>query len=408
MSSDVKFTSGRKRATSQPSNRRPSIPASFKTLLQPQSSSSQGPPPVPKIKRKASMPLSPLVFQQQQQGTIKATSNGNSAFRFPSPTSSATSGYHALGTPSAVMGQYPWCNSNSTEAMSSITSDLFPASLPSQQMGAVPSYASNSYPVHLPWIGVTSSLPDSASLMLPPANKMMRPFYVMNLLQASIERGSYITKRLYLSRELWLQSGSRLLAIETKVRMLDSISNGIEGIERAGSFLLRPSHTDQPGLNAINASKFLKLLEDFETLLIEVQNTLAKKLGFLETVDGKKSSNSFVSLGSKLTRSLDRMTANSKSNIDTPANYIDGLSRLFTKAQVIGEHLRTLNRSKRELDSISPTKESEWDSISIEIYATLPAELKRSIEFKLKRASEFFTSVILRFVLRDVAILVDK
>ena len=406
---DSVFNAGRKRAISQPNNRRPSIPASFMPAALLHSGPSQGLPPVPKIKRKSSMPLSPFIFQQQQ-GTLKAVNSSAPGFRFPSPAPSASSGYHALGTPSIPFGQYPWCNpevgEKGSEAVSMTMSDLFPSSLPSLQMGAVPSYTSNSYSVHLPWIGVTSALPDSAPFSLPPAQKSLRPFYVMRLLQASIERGSYITKRLYLSRDLWLQSGSRLLAIETKVRMLDSISNGIDGIEQAGLFLLHSSHTDHPGLNAINAAKFLKLLEEFETLLIEVQNTLAKKLGFLETVDGKKSGSSFGSLSSKLTRSLDRMTHNSKSHIDTPANYVDGLSRLFIKAQTIGEHLRTLDRSKREVES--PTRDSEWENISAEIYATLPAELKRSIELKLKKASDFFNSVILRFVLRDVAILVDK
>lgn len=413
----VKVGSGRKRAVSQPSNRRPTIPTSFFMNNQPPPGSPHGPPPVPKIKRKASMPLSPLanLQQQQQQGTIRAPSAlGTSSFRFPSPAPSTSSGYHALGTPLSPFNNYPWSNQTiggyNSEGKGTIMSDLFPTSLPSIQMNAVPSFTSNSHSTHLPWIGITnSSLSGSNSIAPPPTQKFLRPFYTMKLLQASIEHGSYITKRLYLPAELWLQSGSRLLAIETKVRMLESISSGIDGIDQAGQFLLHPTHTDQPGLNAINASKFLKLLEEFETLLIEVQNTLAKKLGFLETVHGKKASNSFGSLGSKLTRSLDRMTNNVK-HLDTPATYVEGLSRLFVKAQVLGDHLSTLYRSKMGgQDFSSPTtKEVDWDRINVDIYATLPAELKSNIEFKLKRSSDFFANVILRFVLRDVAILMDK
>jgi len=420
-------TSGRKRAISQPSNRRPSIPSSFMMNNQNPPGSPHGPPPVPRITRKASMPLSPLLIlqqsqQQQQQGTLKAasgampssgTGSGASGFRFPSPAPSTSSGYHALGTPATPFPSYPWSaqtiGGSSSEGKGAILSDIFASPLPSMQMGAIPSFSSNSHPVNLPWIGITNSLPESSSISLPPTQKNLRPFHTMRLLHVSIERGSYITKRLYLPRELWLQQGSRLLAIETKVRMLESISSGIDGIDQAGHFLLHPTYSDAPGLNAINASKFLKLLEEFEIMLIEVQNTLAKKLGFLETVAGKKAGNSFGSLGSKLTRSLDRMTNNSK-HLDTPATYIEGLSRLFVRSQVLGDHLSTLHRSKRQSDEYhtSPTRDTEWEKISVDSYATLPAELKKNIEMKLKRFSEFFTNVILRFVLRDVAILMDK
>ena len=405
-------SAGRKRAISQPNHRRPSIPASFMAAHQVPPGAPDGPPPVPRISRKSSMPLSPLVGSTQQ-GTIRvggtATgghSGGTAGFRFPSPSPSTSSGYHALGTP-GTPNLYPWPGSG--EGKGAIISDLFATSLPSVQMGAPPSFASNSLPVSLPWIGLSNFPVDASPPGLLPSQKNLRPFCTMKLLLASIERGAYLTRRLYLPRDLWLQSGSRLLAIESKVRMLDSISSGIDGIDQAGHFLLHPTNMDQPGLNAINASRFLKLLEDFETLLIEVQNTLAKKLGFLETVAGKKASSSFGSLGSRLTRSLDRMTNNSK-HLDTPATYVEGLARLFSRAQVLGDHLRTLHRSKSGSggDYKSASSDSEWDSINVDSYATLPAELKRNIEVKLQRFSDFFTNVVLRFVLRDVAILVDK
>jgi hypothetical protein len=296
--------------------------------------------------------------------------------------------------------------------MSSIFSDLFTTPLPSMQAGAVPSFFSNEHPAALPWMGITNASPDSHSVSLPPTQKNLRPFHTMKLLYASIEHGSYLTKRLYLPRDLWQQQGSRLLAIESKVRMLETVSNGIDSIDHAGHFLLHTTYSDQPGLNAINASKFLKVLEEFETLLIDVQNTLAKKLGFLETVAGKKAGGSFGSLGSKFSRSLDRMTLNNSKHVETSATYVEGLSRLFVRAQVVGDHLSTLHRSKKSGDdyygSALSTRDADWDKISIDSYATLPAELKKNIEVKLKRFSDFFTNVVLRFVLRDVAILMDK
>ncbi|UZJ53987.1 hypothetical protein CBS101457_003307 [Exobasidium rhododendri] len=415
---------GRKRAISQPGSRRPSIPASFMLGAQNLPGSPLGPPPVPRIKRKSSMPLSPMLILQQggnpPQGTVRANPAGQStttaAFRFPSPAFSTSSGYHALGTPTTTYPTYSWSGHSAGgaangEETGSILSDLFSTPLPSMQMGVVPSFLSNSQPTTLPWMGITNSLPDSNSLTLPPTQKNLRPFHMMKLLYASIERGSYVTKRLYIPQDLWQQQGSRLLAIDSKVRMMESVSSAIDGIDQAGHFLLHTTYSEQPGLNAINAAKFLKVLEEFETLLVEVQNTLAKKLGFLETVAGKKAGSSFGSLGSRFSRSLDRMTNNSK-NVETSATYVDGLSQLFVRAQVLGDHLSTLYRSKRCKDDLySPipsTRDTEWDRISIDSYATLPAELKSKIEVKLKRFSEFFTNVVLRFVLRDVAILMDK
>ena len=41
-------------------------------------------------------------------------------------------------------------------------------------------------------------------------------------------------------------------------------------------------------------------------------------------------------------------------------------------------------------------------------YNALPPELRLTVEMKLKRASEFFASVILTFVIRDLSQLLDK
>ena len=59
-----------------------------------------------------------------------------------------------------------------------------------------------------------------------------------------------------------------------------------------GAHLLNPSAGvgNQPGLVAIQASSFVKQLEEFHVLLVEAQNTFAKKLGsdVVEPVAGAK------------------------------------------------------------------------------------------------------------------------
>jgi hypothetical protein len=41
-------------------------------------------------------------------------------------------------------------------------------------------------------------------------------------------------------------------------------------------------------------------------------------------------------------------------------------------------------------------------------YAAFPPDIRSSVEQRLKRASEFFASVVLNFVIRDLSQLLDK
>lgn len=71
--------------------------------------------------------------------------------------------------------------------------------------------------------------------------------------------------------------------------------------------------------------------------------------------------------------------------------YVAGLGRLFTHVQLLDEHSKALL-----LQPVAP------------IYIAFPADLRAVAEVKLKRASEFFASVVLTFVIRDLAQLLDK
>lgn len=70
---------------------------------------------------------------------------------------------------------------------------------------------------------------------------------------------------------------------------------------------------------------------------------------------------------------------------------MQGLSKLFQLAQVLDDHTMAVNPA-----NLAP------------IYSALPAELRLTVEMKLKRASEFFASVVLTFVIRDLSQLLDK
>jgi hypothetical protein len=109
-----------------------------------------------------------------------------------------------------------------------------------------------------------------------------RPFYLMRQILASMDGGAYVTPRLYIPKTVWTQSGVKLVAVETKVRMLDLLLTGIEGVERAGNGLL-----DWRGGDVAREVKgLLGELEGFEGLLEGIQSTLGKKLGY--ATSGKK------------------------------------------------------------------------------------------------------------------------
>lgn len=79
------------------------------------------------------------------------------------------------------------------------------------------------------------------------------------------------------------------------------------------------------------------------------------------------------------------------SSIDSPVAYIHNLKRLFRSAQLLDEHTKAVQAQ--------PVAQA---------YAAFPHDVKSSTEQKLKRASDFFASVVLTFVIRDLAFLLDR
>lgn len=79
------------------------------------------------------------------------------------------------------------------------------------------------------------------------------------------------------------------------------------------------------------------------------------------------------------------------SNVDSPTAYMHNLKKLFQSAQLLDEHTKAV-----------------WSQPVAPAYAAFPSDIRTSTEQKLKRASEFFTSVVLTFVIRDLALLLDK
>jgi hypothetical protein len=77
--------------------------------------------------------------------------------------------------------------------------------------------------------------------------------------------------------------------------------------------------------------------------------------------------------------------------LDSPAAYVEGLKRLFQHTQLLEEHTKAVTSQP-----IVPA------------YASFPTDIRTVVEAKLKRSSEFFASVVLTFVIRDLSQLLDK
>lgn len=78
-------------------------------------------------------------------------------------------------------------------------------------------------------------------------------------------------------------------------------------------------------------------------------------------------------------------------SLDSPAVYVQGLKRLFAHVQLLDEHTRAILSQP-----IAPA------------YSAFPLDIRGSAEQKLKRFSQFFASVVLTFVIRDLSQLLDK
>lgn len=78
-------------------------------------------------------------------------------------------------------------------------------------------------------------------------------------------------------------------------------------------------------------------------------------------------------------------------SLDSPAVYVQGLSKLFNQAQILDEHTKAVSSQQ-----------------TAPLYAAFPPELRAALEVKLRRSSEFFAKVVLTFVIHDMALLLDK
>lgn len=254
----------RSRALSQPSKRPVYSSYATEPLLPviplPHAATVSSRPISPKLSRKMSMPIPTVlsIVTTTTQPLSRTVSNG-------SQTSFGTNrgGSSVTGSPSQAYSR-----------------DRLDGP-PSSTLSTFPSRTSG---VESAFLCFAAPPPFDASEPL--VSGVRRPFYLMRLIAGSIETGGYITPRLYVPKELWSQAGVKLVALETKVRMLDLLYTGLDGFERFDELLLR-QNSDARGTRE-QAVRMVQELDAFGDLQDMIQTTLFKKLGYSPTAAGKK------------------------------------------------------------------------------------------------------------------------
>ncbi|KAK6539629.1 hypothetical protein TWF694_009836 [Orbilia ellipsospora] len=275
-----------------------------------------------------------------------------------------------------------------------------------------------------------------------PTEQLAKTFWLMRSLNNAISNphGGYLSKKLFIPREMWLMKGVKLKCIEEKIAASESLIGALNKLAL---------------VDRTNAELLLSELQDLELVMTRTEAILAKKLGsdvgasgastMFKGQDGdgdtmgngidsgvgmKGSSGSsggrsyWKKLRSKNTSSIISSSSSSYAALPSArslesysesmsngggggvgygapghdmengeytggftgpfAGYMNALSKLFEAAQV--------------LDQLSVHIESHNIHIKTQI----------GLDLSINRASEFFGLVICRFVLADVTILLDK
>lgn len=99
-----------------------------------------------------------------------------------------------------------------------------------------------------------------------PSDAMLRPFWLMRALYQTLAhpRGGYISNRLFIPRDAWKVKGVKLRALEDKIAQCDLLT----------AALLKLARVDSNDADAV-----LEEMQSFENILEMVQATLTRKLG---------------------------------------------------------------------------------------------------------------------------------
>ncbi len=250
--------SGRQRALSQPA-RRPSLPAAF------MAQNGSIVPPVPALPR------------QSRPSNISVPS-------YRLAPGDAPNSAISVGPDPALTAR------NASAARD----NLFAIPLPSAGIAPQASFAADGITANPKWMILPGQSPQSSPNLAAslPSSVALRPLVLMRMLHLSISNNGFVSRRIHVSKMVWMQSTSKLQAVEAKLRAVELLEAAIESIAKAGDGLLRNPYQGQISPNQA-ATRLSTTLDELDGLMDEVQSTLSKKVASVPSISGRKGGVSF-------------------------------------------------------------------------------------------------------------------
>ncbi|KXS99858.1 hypothetical protein AC578_4463 [Pseudocercospora eumusae] len=288
------------------------------------------------------------------------------------------------------------------------------------------------------------SSPLPAGLESCPESFLLRPFWLMRALSSTIvhPRGGFLTRNLFVSRQVWETSGVKLKLVDDKIANCDLLTAALGRLA---------------GVDTLDADAVMEELQSFEEVMERVQQSLIKKLGNDVGVHGiagmfKDASSVAAATGTTSSDATGMADKAAKSNsgksyltswrklrnkssgaplsggAQVPSAKPNGEKEMYTMQSVpmtsfVPVERRGNKREARNLSFEGPNKEYMgslarlFDGVQILDQIARQVEdpgLKYSspthvgLELSIRHAAEFFGFYVCRFVLADLGLLMDK
>ncbi|KAK0515406.1 hypothetical protein JMJ35_002785 [Cladonia borealis] len=305
-----------------------------------------------------------------------------------------------------------------------------------QPMGGIYLFDSDIHAPNSP--GSPNPLASNAPLPLEPCpeSTLLRPFWFLRTIYQTIAhpRGGYISTRLFIPRDIWRVKNIKLKNVEDKVSSCDLLT----------AALLKLGKVDTLDANAV-----LEEMQFFESVMEQVQTTLAKKLGNEVGVQGAaqvfkgiqvvdESAHNLEALAWKTTNASSRSNFSWKKlrgkNSLGPGLPSGGTTNVSKNGSQEGPTIKSLpmtkmqnprfpKRDPNQVQCLGPNPSYMGalarlcDAVQILDQIARQVEdpgLKHSsqthvgLELSARHASEFFGFYVCRFVLADIGIMLDK
>ncbi|KAG8969130.1 hypothetical protein FRC03_004445 [Tulasnella sp. 419] len=157
-----------------------------------------------------------------------------------------------------------------------------------------------------------SMVPSSPYPAPPPADPLRRPYYLMNLLHASMTNtsGGYLTKRLHVPHTVWTQGGAKLTNIVDKGKCIAFLESGLDELVKASTEFVKNSNPAAASVTIcrVAGERWLRALDEWVGVCDAIVANLGKKLGLGDGTNLTKKTAGW----NKVTRTFDRMTNGKK------------------------------------------------------------------------------------------------